>query len=270
MISTSNPAILLAIGGVLLIVCLACVWKYVSAKRLLDEMWAVDTYEAKELRRMCSGGFDATVEVQGTVTCDQPLVSLAANVPCCWFHTTVEREERKTRTVTETDSRGNRRTRTETYYEWQTDFSESFSTLFKVHDPTGYALVDPTNADIDAETVYSRVIMHREPWFLGRVWLSDTGKYRITEKAFLPQGFVYVLGQASSRDGEVLIRYPSKGYLDPKRKLFVISRKSEEELTRAKQSTASVCFWFAIVALLGAAVCVFLYLSAMPFAGLRG
>lgn len=40
-------------------------------------MWAVDTYDAKDLKRLVKGGFEATVEVQGTASCENPIVSLA-------------------------------------------------------------------------------------------------------------------------------------------------------------------------------------------------
>lgn len=257
-----NPNVFLIVGGLALVLCIVLACFYRNLKRQLDEMWAVDTYDARELRRMVKGGFDATVEVQGTVTCDNPLTSLATGIPCCWFHTTVEREVEEVRTETETDSEGRTHTRTVIEHEWRTAFDQSFSTILKVHDQTGHTLVDPTKADIDAEEVYHEVVHGRESWFDESIWHSDTGRYRIREEVFAPRGFAYVLGQASDHDGEALIHYPDRGYLDPKKKFFIISRKSEQELTRSKQTGVTLCFWFAIVALLLAGACVVAYFRA--------
>lgn len=243
-------------AGVFLLISAALALYRKNTLQVVDELWAVDTYDARELRRMCSGGFDATVEVQGEVSCDQPIISLAAQTPCCWFRTVVEREERKTRTVTETDARGNRTTRTETYYEWETTFDRTQCVVFKVHDPTGFTLVDPERAAIDSERVVRKTVRHREPWFGPEVRHSDTGKYRITEHVFAPSGFAFVLGRASCLGDEVIIRYPDTGYLDPKKRHFIISRKTEQELTRSRQVSASVCFWFSIAALLAAGACL--------------
>lgn len=242
-------------GGAALVLCAVLVYYHQTLKLLLDEMWAVDTYDAKELGRMVRGGFDVIVKVRGTVICDKPLFSPAANTPCCWFHTTVESEKKRTLKVVEKDSRGRSRTHTETYYEWKPEFTKSLSTIFRVHDQTGFVLVDPTKADIDTETARDEVVHVREPWFGRSIGRSDTGRYRIREEVFASEGFAYVLGQASETSDGALIRYPVEGYLDPGKKFFVISRKTEQELTRSKQIGLSVCFWFAILALLTAGFC---------------
>lgn len=254
----SQDAFLLyaGVGAVLFVVCLVLALGYRNAKQFLDELWAVDTYEARDLRRMCKGGFDATVEVQGMVSCSQPLVSLAAQVPCCWFHTKVEREERKTRTVTDTDSDGRRHIRNETYYEWETEFDRTFTTIFEVRDETGVTFVDPDRADIQTETVFSREVSQRQPWFDSSIGFSDTGDYRISEEAFLPERYAFVIGEASERDGGVVLHYPKKGYLDPRRRHFVISRKTENELVKSKQTTASLYLWSSVAAFLCAIVCL--------------
>lgn len=238
-------------AGVLTLVSLILLCLYNQTRRLLDEMWAVDTYDSRELARMCSDGFDATVEVEGTVSCEQPIVSLAAEVECVWFRTRVEREDRRTRTVR--DSRTGH-TRTETYYTWVTDMDVTHTTVFKVHDQMGFTLVDPEGADIDSEIVCSRITLMREPWFEG-VMLSDTGRYRVNEEAFLPEGYAYVLGRATSTPKGVLIHHPDEGYADSKARFFIISRKTEKELTRHKQRTQSVLFWLAVTAFLGAIYC---------------
>jgi hypothetical protein len=220
----------------------------------------VDTYTAKDLRRLVKHQFDATVEVEGAVTCDETVISLAARVPCCYVHTTVSRQERKTRMVTERSSDGRSYSREETYYEWTVDLNETSSVIFKVHDKTGHTLVDPTKARIDLETVYDEQVPHRESWFEKSVGHSDTGLYKVLEQAFLPKGNAYVLGRATdTEDGVALIRLPEKGYMDPKKKFFVISRKNEKELTRSKQKKARWLFWLSVAFFSIAVYCLFAY-----------
>ncbi len=245
-------------AGVLGVIGFVLVFYYYRTKKLLEEMWSVDTYEHRELERMCSGGFNATVEVQGEVSCDEPVVSLAAGVACCWYNTVVEREERSTHTST--DSKG--RTTTSTHYSWNSEMDVTNSALCKVTDKTGSTLVDPTRAEIDAETLCSEVVYSQLPWFDG-VRMSDTGKYRIREKAFLPQGYAFVLGRAKDTPSGVLISCPEEGYADSKARYFIISRKTEKELTVSKQKTQKAYFWGAILTLSIAAYLVMIALGVV-------
>jgi len=228
----------------------------------------VDTYTAKDLRRLVKHMFDATVEVEGTVSCDNPVISLAARIPCCYVNTTVSRQERKTRMMTERGSDGRSYTREETYFEWTVGLNEKDSTIFKVQDETGYTLVNPTKAHIDLETIYDEQVPHREPWFENKVGHSDTGLYKIQERAFLPKGFAYVLGRATDTDeGVAMIHAPEKGYMDPKKKFFVISRKSEKELTRHKQKKTRWLFWLSVAFFAIALYCLLVYLEIFPRIG---
>ena len=256
------------IGGIFLTISLVCYLVYKRNKKLLDEMWAVDTYQAKELRRMVSGGFDATVEVEGTVSCDKPVISLAARVPCCFSRTQVSREDRQTRMVT-SGSGSSRRTRVETKCVWIEDLNKEVAVPFRVIDETGYTLVDPTGARIDTESVYSEVIHHREPWFEAEVGYSDTGRYKIVESVFRPEGYAYVLGRASSTpSGEALIHSPDRGYMDPKKKFYIISRKSEKELGQKKQKKGRILFWISVLTFLSALCCALASIGLLP--GLKG
>jgi len=258
------PEHYLIIGGFSIVAGLICFYFYNKNKKLLEEMWAVDTYSAKNLRRLVKGDFEATVEVQGTVSCEKPVVSMAANIPCCYYHTSVERQDRRTRTVT-SGSGSSRRTRTETYYVWVEEMDEKISTLFEVRDETGDTLVDPTRASIDTEKVVDEIVRHKEPWFEQRVRNSDTGKYRIRESVVKPEGFVYVLGQASAtKEGGALIQYPKKGYMDLKKKFFIISRKSEKELTRKKQRVGQVLMTISAIFFLAVLYSLLAYFGIAP------
>ncbi|MHB1000210.1 MAG: GIDE domain-containing protein [Armatimonadota bacterium] len=239
-------------GGLSLVIGFVLIYWYVRTKRLIDEMWAVDTYNAKDLRRMCSGEFNAMVEVEGKVTCDEPITSLAGQLPCCWYHTKVEREVRRTHHT---------KNGTQTTTDWQTAFELTNSTIFKVNDDTGYTLIDPTNADIDSENALSKVVCNRESWFDNASW-SDTGRYRISEQVFIHGGYAYVLGQASctgeGTSPDSLIHYPEEGYLDLDKKFFIISRKNEKALTSTYNFTVTACFWLSILCFGSALVCTLL------------
>jgi hypothetical protein len=255
---------ILIVGGISLIASLVLLICYANLKRLLDELWAVDTYSARDLRLMVTDGFEATVEVEGDVSCDSPIVSPAAGVTCCWVNTKVEREVAKTRTVTETDSDGETSTRIETYYEWETEYDHTLTAPFRLTDQSGCTLVDPEKAKIDAQSVRSEVIHYREPWFDLQIAHSDTGKYRISESVFRNEGYAFVLGKATRTGEDIIIHYPDKGYIDPKKKIFLISRKSEQQLTQSKQSSAAWCFRFAILTFLTAAFCALAYFGLIP------
>ncbi len=263
-----KPIVFLIISGISLLTGLILFFVFQRTKKLLEEMWAVDTYTAKDLCRLVKHEFDATVEVEGTVSCDNPVISLAAKVPCCYARTTVARQVRKTRMVRESDSDGKSYSREETTYEWTVDLSETSSAIFKVHDKSGYTLVDPAKARIDLETVCDEQVSYREPWFEGSVGHSDTGLYKIQESAFLPKGFVYVLGRATdTEEGVAMIRSPEKGYMDPKKKFFMISRKSEKELTLSRQKKARWLFWLSNAFFSIALYFLFAFLNIFPRIG---
>lgn len=284
----NDSTIFLPVSLVSLVLCLLLTWYYRNSKKLLDEMWAVDTYDARELRLMCKDNFNAIVEVDGIISCDAPITSLHSQFPCCWFRTIVKRESEKHHSITITDSNGHEHVQAEVSTDWKTIFDHTFTTIFKVNDQTGYTLVDPEKADIESEKISDTIVDGPEPWFydiglasphaksileklflpvewFGDSMLSDTGRYRIIEEVFFPVGNVYVLGEATSYLDGALIRYPSSGYLDPKKKFFIISRKSEKQLTRSNQISTSVCFWGAIVAFLLSAYCA---LCALGFIGI--
>jgi len=62
-------------------------------------------------------------------------------------------------------------------------------------------------------------------------------------------------GQIPRDRGSVFAHRPERGYIDPNKPYFVISRKTEKELTGYRQITVNVCFWFGIIAFLAAAFC---------------
>ncbi len=76
---------------------------------------------------------------------------------------------------------------------------------------------------------------------------------------------MYVLGQAfPTGDGDALIQYPKKGYMDPKKKFFFISRKSEKEMTQKKQRVGRVLGVMTAVFFLAVLYSLLAYFSIAP------
>jgi hypothetical protein len=241
-------------GGISLVLSTVLIVYYRHAKGLLDEMWAVHTYKAGELRKMCSSGFNAVVEVEGKISCENPIDAPASKLPCVWCRTKVERQ------MSRLSGSGKQ-------FVWKPDYDVVLSTMFKVSDETGYTLVDPTNAEIETEKPYQLITSEREPWFES-VGYSDTGSYRITEEIFVPTGYVYVLGEAScTAEGpmpDAFIHYPEAGYVDPKKPFFIISRKSEKQVTQSNEFSLKICLYGGILGLFFAAYCVLSLLGIVP------
>ena len=145
-------------------------------------MWSVKTYDAADLRRMCSDGFDAIVEVQGAVGCDKPVISFAAQLPCCWLHVVVRREEEK-RSRLDTFDHVDRTVRQDT--EWITDMDRCYSTVFKVEDKTGSTLVYPEGADIETTKIFDGVVTRDESW-LEKLLSGHAGSYHCDRRGVPP------------------------------------------------------------------------------------
>jgi hypothetical protein len=208
---------------------------YIKSKRFADEIWAVKSYAARDLRLMCSSGFEAIVKVEGIIECYNALISPAGRVPCCWYHLTVEWEE--------------------TLEEKQSPrilvFEDTKSTIFKVCDKTGFTLVDATGASVDAvEDFFDTVDKSRALEISGGIRTSDDGRYRITEEILHAGGYLYVLGLAKctqkGTSSDAVICKPNHGYVDSKGH-FIISRKPDKELTKQSGISVSVCYYMAAI-----------------------
>lgn len=192
------------------------------------------------------GHFRRLVELKGVIKCDNPLISEVAKQKCVYYSMSVTRQYEET--YEETDAQGKvvRKTRKKT----DTVASNTQSLPFYVEDNTGKVLVNPNGAELDPV----RIIDKFEPGEMtsgrtitfGDVSFSTTGLpfitthqppaghrtlgYNFTESILPLDRKVYVLGEASDADGELVIKVPrDKGR-------FIISLKSEEELMAASAS----------------------------------
>lgn len=192
------------------------------------------------------GGFSQGAEIKGTIECAEPLTAELSGTPCVWYGMSVQ--ERYQDTYQEADANGRVHTRTRTGS--NTVASNTRSVRFQVRDTTGTITVDPKRAKVEGHTVVDR----HEPasgtesalqfgTFSFSLSPSPSGRkilgYHYTEQLIPLGGQVYVFGEASDRDGELVVREPME-----KEKPFIISVRSEEEITQGLERSAALQQWF--------------------------
>jgi hypothetical protein len=227
-----------------------------SQKKRLDLMSTTETATAAELRSLAesvaseigAGSFNQMVEVKGVIRCDQPLQAELTGAPCVHYSMQVIREYEET--YWETDSNRNQVRRQRRASE--TVAQNTRSCPFEVEDATGRVGVDPTGASIIAEKVCDR-FEAGEPrsgslsiggWRLDLGFaLTDGGRrtlgYRYEEK-IVPIGKpIYVVGEATDTGGQIVVRKPATAARGGKPAAgFLVSIKSEEQLTHAARRNA--------------------------------
>lgn len=241
-------------GAIFLLLSAILAYYYYRFKAEVNEITTVHQYKTMELRRLCSDGFNAVVDIEGQVSCDAPLQAPLSGFDCCWYRIKIEREQEHS-------------SKDGTEHNWEVCSDKAVSTIFRLSDETGYVLVDPERADIQAEEPTVDVVSTYLSWFFG-VPMSDTGRYRVTEQIFLPGGHAYVLGQATctgeGAEPDAVIHYPSSGYVDPKRKYFIISRRTENELIGQESISLKICLWLGVVSFMIAAYCAMVWMKIVP------
>jgi len=240
-----------------------------SQRKKLGLMQGTQTSTAADLTSLAAsvakdigaGSFAEVAEVKGTIRCEQPLTSELANTPCIYYSMHVSREYEET--YWDTDSKGNRVQKTRRGSD--TVSQNTRSCPFQVEDATGRLTVDPSGAALTGEKVYDR-FEPGEPRStslnIGR-WRFDLGSFAMGtgrrtlgykyEETIVPIGRpIYVLGEATDSGGQLTIRKPTK-----KGTTFIVSLKSEEELTRSAAGTSKgLTIAAAIVAVAGVVIAV--------------
>ena len=201
-----------------------------------------------------AGAFRQQAELKGTCRCDTPLHGELSGQECVYYSMSVS--ERYEETYTERDSQGRTTTRTRTASTVVS--SNTQSVRFRLDDGTGSIFVDPTGASIDAVSVVSKYEPARTGmsalqfggFSLSLSGLGGGGRrvlgYEYSESVIPLDRNLYVLGDASDSGGElVMVRPQEKG------KPFIVSVKSEEEITRGKESAVK---WLNIGSIAAAAI----------------
>jgi hypothetical protein len=198
-----------------------------------------------------AGSFSETCEIGGTAKAGPggELTAPMSGQPCVWYRATVT--HRHWRNV-QTGSGENRRT--ERREESDVVSDETSQAPLLVDDGTGQVLVDPRGADIDhPETSFDRFEPNTgggpggteiEAFGISIRTGSDGGSlgFHRREQIIRPGRALYVLGEASDAGGALQLAKPrEKGR-------FVISSRSEEELTASAGRVASIASTVAGVA----------------------
>ena len=245
------------IGGIFIIVGIILLVIYFNSKKRLEELSSTEISTAAALHEICQGvaqeigkgSFEQKTEIAGVIECEDPIESEIAKEACVHYRSSVERkwEEDYEETYTETDSETGesvQKTRHATREGSDSVSSNSRSTKFMVRDETGTILVDPEGAKMDTERLVDRFEPHSAvsggsisfgnfSFSLGG--FADKGRrrtlgYHFSEYILPLNRKVFILGAASDRSGELMIRkHREKGK-------FIISLKSGEELVASAKS----------------------------------
>lgn len=186
------------------------------------------------------GVFIGTVELKGTAECTAPLTSFLATQSC--VHYAWQVQERWTRTVSSTDSKGRSTTRRESG--WDTVAKGGEHTLFYLKDDTGVVPVHPDKAEIEPAPFFSKTVGRDDPLYYGSgpaTTVSGSDHRRLfTEQGIPLHAEVYVVGQARERKDIVGAEIAA----DPHAPLFMISTRGEAKVQR----TFAAWSWFFFVA----------------------
>jgi hypothetical protein len=209
------------LGGVLAFVCLLFALRSGKRKRLVDNLPTSKT----------TGVFIGLVELKGTAESAQPLTSYLAGQPCVHYQWRVEEHWSRTVTETYTDSDGKTRTRTRHESGWTTVANGDETIPFYLQDDCGVVLVRPEGAKIEPTTIFDASCGVANPLYYGKgppgaVAHSDFRR-RFTETAVALHAELYVIGQARERQVMVAPEIAQ----DPTAPMFLISTCTEQQIS---------------------------------------
>jgi len=230
---TTLNIILLCAGALLLIVAALCV---TAALRGEDRLLAIlDTPTSSALDILAihrnNGAYGQACEVTGVIECDASLSAPLSGQACVAYNHMLTWEEWGKPGLLD------RRSGTSdlVYRTGGTEFDDRRAPTFWVRDASGRVLVDPINAELDLQEIDSRYEVVTSGY-------GDSERRTRREEKGLPLGqTVYVLGYLSERQGQPVIQR----HTSDSSKKFLISYRSEQELTRANRLRAAVFYFVA-------------------------
>src|SRR4051812_22030919 len=225
-------------GVLFAFLCLLGALRSGKKRRLIDNLPTCKT----------SGVFIGLVEVKGTAETPQPFVAYLSQRPCVYYHWEVQEHWSRTVTETETDSDGKTRIVTRHESGWRTIAQGGELGPFYLQDDCGFLLVRPEGSKIEPLSVFNRTCGTSDPYYYGKgpsgaVADSDYRR-QFTEQAIPIHTPLYVLGQARERSDIVAPEIAA----DKAAPMFLISTRTEEQVSRSYNQS----FW--LVNILGAAL----------------
>lgn len=176
------------------------------------------------------GVFIGLVELKGTAEAEAPLRSYLAEARCVHYRWTVE--ERWSRTVTETytDSDGKTKTRTRHESGWKTVGAGGETIPFYVQDDTGVVLVRPSGAKIETCSLFSETASRGDTLYYAKgpaEAVSNSDHVRRFNETGIPlHADLFVVGRARERADVVAPEIAE----DRDAPLFLISCRTEERV----------------------------------------
>jgi hypothetical protein len=202
----------------------ACLWASIRAarcKRLVNDLPTSKT----------TGVFIGLVEVKGTAESEAPLTSYLAEQPCVYYTWSVEEHWSRTVTETYTDSDGKTRTRTRHESGWTNVGAGGDGQLFYLKDDCGVVRVNPNGAKIEPQTIFQETCGPLSALYYGKgpvgAVADSDHRRRFVEQAILLHAPLYVMGQARERDDVVAAEIAA----DKSAPMFLISTRTEEQIS---------------------------------------
>jgi hypothetical protein len=205
-------------GAALSLLCLFFAFRLRGRERLLTMLPTVKT----------QGVFIGFVELKGTVEARRPLTSYLAGERCVHYTWSVEEHWSRTVTETYTDSEGKTRTRTRHESGWTTVADGGEMIPFYLRDDTGLIRVDPQGAKIEPIGLFEQEVGEGHPLYYEK-GPPDAVSHSDYQRRFVEQGLpigvpLYVVGQSRERRDVVA---PEIAH-DPKAPMFLITTRSEK------------------------------------------
>lgn len=238
------------IGIFLIVIGIALYFGQQSQQKKVDAIQSTETSTIKHLQDLAEsmsdgvgeGSLSYYAEIKGTVECDAPLKSEISNTDCVYYDMMVTRDYEEIVMEKDADGREHRKTKKGS----DTVASNTRSISFYVKDRTGRILVKPSGAEFVADKVYVNFepaeSQKQNELRFGNFTFTvpetreegdrKTLGYELKEYAIPVGSEIYVLGEASDKEGELCIKFPGD------RKKFLVSMKGEDELISSSQSSA--------------------------------
>ncbi|HAC62297.1 MAG TPA: E3 ubiquitin ligase [Cyanothece sp. UBA12306] len=235
------------VGFMLIVIAFILFFVRRNQKNKLKYLGLANSYTIKSLQNIVNqvageiggGSLRDYIKIRGIIECDRPLISELKRELCVYYKMKVVREYEEE--VTKQNSEG--KTITEIEKKTATISEKNRSTPFYITDENQGILVDPEKANIETIQVLDQFQTEDnlsnfslELGLFGRQ--GKTIGYHHNE-SILPLGYrVLVLGTATDEDGVITIRQPTDS-----KKPFIISLKSEEQLTKETKNAIRWTFY---------------------------
>ena len=209
------------LGAVLALLCLIAGCRAGIRHRLIDNLPTSKT----------TGVFIGLVELKGTAESSGPVTSYLAGGACVHYSWSIEERWSRTVVETDTDSDGKTRTRIRRESGWTNVAGGGELIPFFLQDDHGIVLVRPEGAKIEPVTVFRETCGPSHALYYGKGppdAVSDSDQVRRFEESAVPlHAVLYVMGQARERADVVAPEIAA----DKGAPIFLISTRSEQQVS---------------------------------------